>query len=600
MAAFRTLPYIPSVIALVYAPLAFVFAILLAIFFPAKRSAMEKVALWGCATLAVLLLLATIFHFDFANWLGARLFYFAFVAFIGVIFDHRTLVNKSCLAFLEACRTRANVGVEIGAALAAVLFIWPLLPKALSGAAFGDAAQILHFGGVGFSLAAHLSIWTVLLDALAGGCLMFALLRARNVGVPASLFGAIAWMVAGARVAPQGFGFQVTAFLPAALIIWEKLAAKSYFLFFVVSIAVALVSPQIFIPMMIVIAADNYSRAFPNGRFGSVLALSFVVGCAIFIAKVAVFSPTQFIAGPLADPILRINGGDGAYPWEWLYPSPVSANFTNFAYAAQAVTAHFGNAWQACVSSGWAVLVPALAAIPQLMRRRPDLRRFAVFAVALSIYAALPSHLYGLPIPDLALVGPALNQWLTTGAYSGLAGILALCYLAAFEIDVLLQARGWGKALLVYLSLILLLIGAPLSPGIFWNPDGASLTNQLRGANYACGEIIGLVPGYAGDDPIERTNRVSVLAAFGSLSGQSTVRSVSLRDVSAKSPIHCFVVDYDEIGRYAFGPASNALLLPASLSAIPVEEEPALARYMLPGFRIVSLDGRIFVYRRSP
>jgi len=588
-------------IALIYAPLAFVVAVAIAAGFRAKRNAMVKIALWSCAAFAALLFLAVLFHFDLANWLVARLFFFAIIAFIGIVFDGRTLVHTRSMAVLAASRDNAGVAVVIGSVFAGILFIWPLLAKVAPGAAFGDAAQILHFSRLGYSAAAHLSVLTVLLDAVAGACLTFALLRRRNVSTAASLFAAVAWSVAGARIAPQGFGFQATMLVPAALILWPSIMAKSRIWFFVLAMAVAIVSPQIFVPMLILIAADNYSSLFSGGRrFDGMLAVTFVLGCGLLIAHIALFPPTPFIVGPLADSVLRVDGGYGAYPWEWLYPSPVCADFSNLSLGAQSLTMHFGNAWQACVSCGWAVLLLALAAMGQLIRRRAHLGRFVLLAGLASMYAALPSHIDGIPIPDLALVGPLMNPALATGAYAGVAGVFALCVLSAFEIDWILQSRKWHGALLAYVSLVLLILGAPMISGILWNPDGVSLTNQLRGANYACGQTIGLVPGYAGDDPVPRTNRLSVLAAFGSLSKQSPIRSMSSEDVSARSPVHCFVVDYDEQNRYSIDPTSRAVLLPASLSATPVEEEPALDRYMLPGFRIVSLDDRIFVYRRLP
>jgi hypothetical protein len=587
-------------VVLVYAPASIVLAVALAAVYSGQRRPLLRAGLWSAAICAALTFLAVALHFGFAEWLMARIFIFALIAAIAAAFDRSSQIHRRGYVILGIAQRRASGAVMVGAAIAAAMCIWPLIAQTRSGAVFGDPAELLQFAALGSGLAARAAIVLVWFDALASGVLTYVVLRRRQLSVAASLFGATAWLLAGGRLAPQASGFQPTLLLPAALLAWEIIGRRGAFVAAGMALAISFIAPQLFVPTIILIAADCYARGMPSRRTLGALATAFAVGFGFLLVRIALFVPPGFIVGPTADAMLRLTGGDGAYPWEWLYPGPIGATFGDLAYSVQSLLGHFGNTWQRSVSAGWAVLLLAAAGMFHVLRYRPDLRRFMVCGLLLSMYAALPSHVGGIPIPDLALVAPAWNFWLSTGAYAGVTGIFLLCVVAASEIDFLLQARTVTGTALVYASIVLLMICAPLIPGLVWNPNSSSLANQLGGARSVCRGQIGLAPGYSKDDPVNRENRAAVLFALGSLAKvQSEIRSVELSDVNRRSTLRCFVVDYDEVGQYLAGPTAAAVVLPLSLSSLNVAAKRSPESYMLPGFTIVSLDGGIFVYRRS-
>lgn len=479
-------------------------------------------------------------------------------------------------------------------ALAVVSAAFTVARLASTDDVFGDGTVILMLSSVRATVASHLVNLAVILDALLGSFMAFEIARRRGLRFPASVFLGVAWGLAGGRIAQQTSMFVPTFIVPLSLAYWRTLGAAQLVF---ASIVIACLSRELWLASAIVVVADALSSAGDRKSCAPLKVAALVGGfSAIFVPQTLFHSPSYLI-GPTADGVVTANGGDGAYPWEWLFPSPVSNVLSGVTLALRGASSHMGNIYAQSVAAGWGVLFLVTVSMFHAIMGDARLRRFASIAVLCAIVAALPSHAFGVPIPDAQLLFLVVHGHSSQGAIAGLSGLLALCLAAAEELNLLIE-ESTPLSLVAYPCLLLFLAEAGLSPAVSWRPADTSLAHEIKVASDDCRSEIGFYPGIQGDDPIPRTNRLIAAFTFD----EERRAQPSLAQINATTPrqqFPCLVIDWSAAGQYLTERG-------AAFSRLPPEFEmssPGLGLASdrdVHGYSIVSLDRDVVFYAKTP
>lgn len=536
--------------------------------FPQRWKATWRLTAAFVAVCGLLLLVAMSAQDQNGYWLAERCLGLALGLFAGYVAGERARLAGPIARFGRFCTVNARAVVSASAVLAIAFVSWQLLCNVIAARVFGMSTGLPAYLPLGISPGARIMALLQILDAFIGA---WAVGRfAVNLGVPrgASIFAGACWFVTSGRLAPQTMGFQPTCLVPLAAVYWRDVARRGAILCGALGVVVSLAAPQLVVPSCIAVLAD-YARLRNTAQR---VALATGVAAALLvlaIVKIALFPPYAHVIGEAADGIVRYNGGDGSYPWEWLFPgaTPLSADAT---ISWQVATVHLGNIWERCASVVPAALLLAIAASLDVLRNDRDLRRFFVVGAAVSVWAALPSHVFGTPVPDPTLILWGLHASASTGAFAALGALFTIVVISGVELAAILRRSNIAYSAVAYAAALLLVIFAPMWNGLSWRPADTPLASQLRNAASRCSGPIAMIPGSSAATPVGQYNRLVADAALGNGPVAQRLSDASLDDLARMDVrARCAIVAFHELKQYVVGPLANASILSPSLMPEP-------------------------------
>ncbi len=456
---------------------------------------------------------------------------------------------------------------------------------ALHGEVFSNEATVLANR---FSpwIIVHAATVLIAADSLLGSVFAFFIARQSGLGLGASAFAAAAWALAGSRISQQTNALMPTAVVPLLLLGWRWLSPRSPWLFAIASAAIGLTNPFLWAASMTLVIAD--ALAFPERRLPISIIAALLPGAAASLASPALFMHHATLPNDI-NSVLRSNGGDGAYPWEWIFPNAVSAITAPLTFALRSNGSHLGNIYTESVASCMVVVVLAACMLFNRSKAYDTLKRFGGIAVLLGVFCALPSHVQSVPLPDLTLILSMSRGDVVNAAAAGMGGILGLSLIAAAQLDLLMKRRRTVAIASAYVCAALLIVDAPLSARLFWNPGATPLARQLALATTLCRGSISITPGIDGDDPVTRYVRFIV-------DGSDKERIVSNVPVSGATPrVGCWILDQDLSTRKLPPQLNDVVTLPLEFngqSTALLDSTPKI----IPGRRILSVSGDSILY----
>ena len=162
--------------------------------------------------------------------------------------------------------------------------------------------------------------------------------------------------------------------------------------------------------------------------------------------------------GPAAVAAACASGCDGALPWEFLYPSTMSAVYNPLLTELLTRTVHWGSYQQFSIAPGWTILgLAALGATMMYRSTSKPISRVLLIAIAIGVLIAVPSRYLGITLPSLALlfryVAPG-NDVATLSLMSGFFAIL----LAGIGVKAIIELPAARRGALLMISAVSLLL----------------------------------------------------------------------------------------------------------------------------------------------
>lgn len=298
-------------------------------------------------------------------------------------------------------------------------------------------------------------------DGLAGAACVAWFGRRLGLSWFASAIAAVLWATCPARVWPSAMHLAPTFLAPlAAAAALLALRDRSSALGIVVAIAfvvAAITSPiiAVVIGIEVVVAVALSWRAFGSGARA--------IGAAIVALVIAIVDAGLRPIGVWSlfgavEP-MRALGADGALPWESLAPPTLLPQLFG-------IEQHAGSAFWLCVAPGWALIASAIAASVLVPRAAQlPLRQWIGWTTGAGLYAALPSHIFGVGLPSLANLLASFGSRFAGAASFGLCASVACALAAAPALDAILARRLSIGRMLVAAVLALLALWAVLPAG---------------------------------------------------------------------------------------------------------------------------------------
>jgi hypothetical protein len=344
---------------------------------------------------------------------------------------------------LDYRRTITVTYVLLGLACAS-LFFAALFNPALWGLTYEFNAKVL-----------------IAVDSVAGAAFVYLMLGAFTGSRLARICGALAWIAAGARLGPNLIHFTPTFFLPAfGYAIFRLRQPGRMWLAIAIPLLTAIVAPAALLGLAIVaIAAYLALRSDPSARrVASAGLASVVAGGLLAVVAPSVFAAPNTIVSAALDGRLRDLSGDGAWPWEVLFPS-LTGYFGQLATTLYLATGHYGNTLLVNAAIGESVVVGTFLAYVRRRSLRGLFPQFVWALLVLGLFFGLPSRIGSVPLPTFAalisILRPGIVLVPAATASLALAGAVAL----ATIVDYLLESRAN-----LSLALVLLLLAAQLFP----------------------------------------------------------------------------------------------------------------------------------------
>lgn len=258
------------------------------------------------------------------------------------------------------------------------------------------------------------------LDGLIGALSVFALARKQALSPPAAAFAALAWLVAGPRVAVAWLTPLPTFAVPALALGLTLRARRSA------------VRPMLAEGALLALCAA-YAPAVALAAFGAAFALAWsyrrfallgpallglLAGSVLFTSGALPHPLLGPMVSPALDPSLRAAGADGIWPWELLYPAVDAALFAPLTRDILAGLGRGGNVLWLAGGVGWGALLAMIFAAATRQRPAVSLRAWWL-VVGLGAVLVLPSHAHGVPLPTPAafaeLLGASAGLTLVAG-----------------------------------------------------------------------------------------------------------------------------------------------------------------------------------------
>ncbi len=330
----------------------------------------------------------------------------------------------------------------------------------------GQLATLIGHPGLG-------AWWGALVgaDGLAGAACVAWFGRRLGLSWFACAIAAVLWATCPARVWPSAMHLAPTFLAPlAAAAALLALRDRSSALGIVVAIAfvvAAAISPVIavVIGIEVVVAVALSRRTLGSAGAGA-------TGAAIVVLVIALgdagLRPVGVWSLFGAVEPMRALGADGALPWESLAPPTLLPQLFG-------IEQHAGSAFWLCVAPGWALIASAIVVsvlVPSAGRL--PLRPWIGWTTGAGLYAALPSHIFGVGLPSLANLLAAFGSQFAGAAGFGLCVSVACALAAAPALDAIAARRLSIGRMLAAAVIAVLAVWAVLPAG----PHSASLRSD--------------------------------------------------------------------------------------------------------------------------
>jgi hypothetical protein len=446
-----------------------------------------------------------------------------------------------------------------------------------------------------------------LLDGFFGAAVIYVWCRTRmRGGFAVAIVPAMMWLVAGSRL-----GFTFMQPLPTFLIpvsAWVMLSGRHrpsleriLPMIGIVTID-GIVSPGLLVPVVVFAIAGMLTRS----RQSPIVSATFA-GAIIAILYDRVFGafidlPQTIVARDI-DAQLRLISGDGTWPWMALFPALTSGIFGPLFEHIYPIVGVIGNHLRENAEIGTAAIFALVVAFLTKSRNddvaRVDERTMFV-VILISAYAALPSHLFGVPLPTPAWLSFAYGSsgWLAPAAELSLT--LGVVLLARNGVERLVESPNFvGYAFLI---LLLTCDGIPnlsLAANITKTPIALAVHTALQQAPLRPIEIF---PSRFSDDPRRIVAMRSAMHELALVSGSDmTVGELPrskdfLRQLLEGARNTFDIVDYAGYEYYHDAPFDHYIVLPRHL--FQDENQAAWPNFpSLRGREIDALQDSVVLYR---
>ncbi len=526
----------------------------------AGLSALSEISI---ASGVILLATAILLPFDLTGRFRAR--------FGGIAEARQSLRAYEAANLSAVCR----VGAVILALAFAVGVSTPILKHALWGLALPGLSQL-----------------AIVADTLVGAIVSYALLGFFSQSRFARACGALAWAVAGARIAPNLAHVLPTCLLPiyAYFVFDVRFAARRAVALIAIPVVTAVLAPALLVSFacfaVATLLAADLDPAHRRTVLWSVGATALAAAASLVLP--ALIHPSHLIVASALDDRLRDLSADGAWPWEILYPS-MAGKLGAWATAAYAITGRSGNMLLISSSIGEAVVVGAVFIWLRARRVASPVSRFALALLLLGLFAALPSKIASVPIPTFAEVAVLFDRSAIFAPAAAMCIALAGAILLATIVDALLSE---GAAIAVGAVVVVLALETLPNERIFVPAPQLDMT---QGVTWAAGRPSGggtLFASRWSDDPWALLGRYAI-----DESGANNVRQDTLALASnfadSDSRLGCYrIVNYAAYRGYQAPGLSEFIFLPPEAGAVTTQG----ATLTIPGLNLERVYGSVAVY----
>lgn len=435
----------------------------------------------------------------------------------------------------------------------------------------------------------------VVLDSILGAAIVYAFLARFTASRFSRVAGAVAWAAASARLGPNLIHLQPTFVLPlfGMLLMARHRRGGIRLATILLPLLSAFVAPGL-VPAfgLIAIAALAAGALEEAQRDDATISLvSTVLGTLLALFAPALFAAPSIIVSGAIDQRLREISADGAWPWELFYPA-ITGGAGNLGAAVAKSIGRPGNLLLTSFSFGEATILAAILGVLYRKHVSAVIPRFAAFLLFAGIFFALPSRLYGVPLPTfaevLSLLAPAKYFFPAAGVAVSLASAVIMCK----SVEAI-QAR--RAAIAISIVLVALAVQTVPNPSLFVSARQLNMVPALLYAAHTGAKTQLFASRYT-DDPWAVYGRYAEKSAQAPNVLETTLPPTGYKESSADTNTCLAVINYGAYQGYNAPGISTYIFEPVTFySQTAQPPEPSLR---VVGNNLEKIYGDVAVYNR--